>query len=319
MALFILRRLSLMVIVLFLVSVIVFGLVNILPGDPATLILGIEATPETLSTLREQMGLNDPLYIRYLDWASGVVQGDLGYSIQDHSPVMEILLNKIPVTLELTVMSFLIAMLIALPAGIVSAIRKGSALDYTGTIFALTGVSLPSFWLGILLIYVFAITLGWFPPSGYVPLGENLLKSVMLMLLPAITLGTRMSAEMMRIIRSSLLEVLESDFIRTGYAKGLLERSVVFSHALKNALIPVLTVSGLQLTTLFGGTVIVETIFAVPGLGRLILDSILTRDYPVVQGVVLFMAFSVVIVNFLIDILYSILDPRIKLTGGSKE
>lgn len=318
MAFFLLRRLSLMVIVLFLVSVIVFGLVNILPGDPAMLMLGVEATPETLEALREEMGLNDPVYVRYFDWVSGVIQGDLGYSIQDHSPVMEILVNKIPVTLELTVMSFLIAIMIALPIGIISAIRKGSALDYTSTIFALTGVSLPSFWLGILLIYVFAITLGWFPPSGYVPLGENFLKSIMLMLLPAITLGTRMSAEMMRMIRSSLLEVLESDFIRTGYAKGLLERSVVFGHALKNALIPVLTVSGLQLTTLFGGTVIVETIFAVPGLGRLILDSILTRDYPVVQGVVLFMAFSVVCINFFIDILYSILDPRIKLTGGSK-
>lgn len=318
MAFFLLRRLSLMVIVLFLVSVIVFGLVNILPGDPAMLMLGVEATPETLEALREEMGLNDPVYVRYFDWVGGVIQGDLGYSIQDHSPVMEILVNKIPVTLELTVMSFLIAIMIALPIGIISAIRKGSALDYTSTIFALTGVSLPSFWLGILLIYVFAITLGWFPPSGYVPLGENFLKSIMLMLLPAITLGTRMSAEMMRMIRSSLLEVLESDFIRTGYAKGLLERSVVFGHALKNALIPVLTVSGLQLTTLFGGTVIVETIFAVPGLGRLILDSILTRDYPVVQGVVLFMAFSVVCINFFIDILYSILDPRIKLTGGSK-
>ncbi|WP_430790366.1 nickel ABC transporter permease [Virgibacillus flavescens] len=315
---FLLRRLGLMIIVLFLVSVIVFGLVNILPGDPATLLLGVEATPETLAALRDEMGLNDPVYVRYFDWVSGVVQGDLGYSIQDNSPVISILLNKIPVTLELTIMSFIIAMLIAVPAGIISAIRKGTPIDYFGTTFALTGVSLPSFWLGILLIYVFAVTLDWFAPSGYVPLTENFFQSIMLMILPAITLGTRMSAEMMRMIRSSLLEVMESDYIRTGYAKGLMERSVVFGHALKNAMIPVLTVSGLQLTTLFGGTVIVETIFAVPGLGRLILESILTRDYPVVQGVVLFMAFAVVFINFFIDILYSILDPRIKLTGGSK-
>ncbi len=307
-----------MVIVLFLVSIIVFSLVNILPGDPAMLMLGVEATPESLEALREEMGLNDPLYVRYFDWVAGVLQGDLGYSIQDNSPVMEILLNKIPVTLELTAFAFIIALVIALPIGIISAIRKGTALDYTTTTFALTGVSVPSFWLGILLIYVFAIMLGWFPPSGYVPLSENFWRSLMLMLLPAITLGTRMAAELMRMVRSSLLEVMESDYIRTGYSKGLMEKSVVFGHALKNALIPVITVSGLQLTTLFGGTVIVETIFAVPGLGRLILDSILTRDYPVVQGVVLFMAFSVVIINFLIDILYSILDPRIKLTGGTK-
>lgn len=318
MGFFLLRRLGLMIIVLFIVSVIVFGLVNILPGDPAVLLLGVEATPETLEALRDEMGLNDPVYVRYFDWVSGVVQGDLGYSIQDNSPVIDILLNKIPVTLELTVMAFIIAMLIALPAGIISAIRKGTPIDYFGTTFALTGVSLPSFWLGILLIYVFAVTLDWFAPSGYVPLSENFLQSIMLMILPAITLGTRMSAEMMRMIRSSLLEVMESDYIRTGYAKGLMERSVVFGHALKNAMIPVLTVSGLQLTTLFGGTVIVETIFAVPGLGRLILESILTRDYPVVQGVVLFMAFAVVFINFFIDVLYSILDPRIKLTGGSK-
>ncbi|WP_175631940.1 nickel ABC transporter permease [Virgibacillus siamensis] len=315
---FLLRRLSLMVIVLFLVSIIVFSLVNILPGDPAMLMLGIEATPESLEALREEMGLNDPLYVRYFDWVAGVLQGDLGYSIQDHSPVMKILLSKIPVTLELTALAFIIAIIIALPIGIISAIRKGTALDYTSTTLALTGVSVPSFWLGILLIYVFAIILGWFPPSGYVPLSENIWKSLMLMLLPAITLGTRMAAELMRMVRSSLLEVMESDYIRTGYSKGLIEKSVVFGHALKNALIPVLTVSGLQLTTLFGGTVIVETIFAVPGLGRLILDSILTRDYPVVQGVVLFMALSVVAINFLIDILYSILDPRIKLTGGAK-
>jgi peptide/nickel transport system permease protein len=232
--------------------------------------------------------------------------------------VLHILLQKIPVTLELTVMSFLIAIIISLPVGILSAVRKGTALDYSGTFLALSGVSLPSFWLGILLIYVFAIILGWLPPSGYVPLSQDFTKSVLLMLLPAVTLGTRLSAELTRMIRSSLLEVLESDFIRTGYAKGLLERSVVFGHALKNALIPVITVSGLQLTTFFGGAVIAETIFAVPGLGRLIIDSILTRDYPVVQGVVLFMAFAVVMTNFMIDILYSLIDPRIKLSGGSK-
>ncbi|HET7627038.1 MAG TPA: nickel ABC transporter permease [Bacillales bacterium] len=318
MTFFLLRRFGLMLIVLFLVSIIVFSLISLLPGDPALIMLGQEATPEALAALREQMGLNDPIYIQYLHWATGVLQGDLGHSIQDHTPVLEILLNKIPVTLELTIISFIIAILIALPIGILSAVRKGTLLDYSGTFFALSGVSLPSFWLGILLIYAFAVQLDWFAPSGYVPFSEDVWRNLLLMLLPAVTLGSRLAAELMRMIRSSLLEVLESDFIRTGYAKGLLERSVVFGHALKNALIPVITVSGLQLTTFFGGAVIVETIFAVPGLGRLIYDSILSRDYPVVQGVVLFMAFAVVVTNFLIDIVYSIIDPRIKLSGGSK-
>lgn len=318
MVFFLLKRFGLMIVVMFIVSVVVFSLVHLLPGDPALTMLGQEATDQAVKALREQLGLNQPLYIQYLNWVSGVLQGDLGYSIQDHSAVIEILKNKIPVTLQLTLMSFIIAILIALPPGILSATRKGTWWDYSSTMFALSGVSLPSFWLGILLIYVFAVSLGWLPPSGYVPPSENLWRSVVLLLLPAITLGTRLSAELMRMIRSSLLEVLESDYIRTGYAKGLLERSVVFGHALKNAMIPVITVSGLQLTTFFGGAVIVETIFAVPGIGQLLVDSILTRDYPVVQGTVLFMAFSVVIVNFLIDILYSLLDPRISLKGGER-
>ncbi|HEX7065566.1 MAG TPA: ABC transporter permease [Bacillales bacterium] len=316
---FLLKRLGLMAIVLFLVTVIVFALVQLLPGDPALVKLGKMATPEALAALREKMGLNDPLYVQYIRWLGGVLHGDLGYSIQDHSSVMAILLNKIPVTLQLTVMSFMISLIISVPVGVLSATRKGTIWDYLGTIFAMSGVSLPSFWLGILLIYVFAIFLGWLPPSGYVPPGENMVRSILLMLLPSITLGTRLSAELTRMIRSSLLEVMESDYIRTGYAKGLLERSVVYGHAFKNAIIPVITVSGLQLTTFFGGAVIAETIFAVPGVGRLIIESILSRDYPVVQGAVLFMAFAVVMTNFIIDIVYSVLDPRIKLTGGGSK
>jgi peptide/nickel transport system permease protein len=318
MVLFLLKRFGLMVVVMFIVSVIVFSLVHLLPGDPALTMLGQEATDEAVAALRKQLGLNKPLYIQYINWVTGVLQGNLGYSVQDHSAVIEILKNKIPVTLQLTLMSFLIAIVIALPPGIISATRKGTLWDYSSTLFALSGISLPSFWLGILLIYVFAVTLGWLPPSGYVPVGENFTASIMLMLLPAITLGTRLSAELMRMIRSSLLEVLQSDYIRTGYAKGLLERSVVFGHALKNAFIPVITIGGLQLTTFFGGAVIVETIFSVPGIGRLLIDSIMTRDYPVLQGTVLFMAFAVVFVNFLVDITYSVLDPRITLKGGSK-
>jgi len=307
-----------MIIILFLVSIIVFALVNILPGDPAVLLLGQEATPQALAALRDQLGLNDPLYIQYIHWIINVLHGNLGYSLSDHSPVLNILLQKIPVTLELTIISFIIALLIAIPVGILSATRKGSIWDYISTFGALSGISIPAFWLGILLIYFFSVKLGWFPPSGYVSPFRHFGQSIFLMILPAFSLGITLSAELTRMLRSSLLEVLQADFIRTGYAKGLLKYAVVFKHALKNALIPVLTVSGLQLATFFGGAVITETIFAIPGIGQLIINAILSRDFPVVQGTVLFMAFAVICINFLVDITYSLLDPRIKLGEVSK-
>jgi len=302
-----------MIAILLLVSIIIFALVNILPGDPARLMLGQEASPEALAALRAEMGLNDPLYIQYVHWLANILHGDFGYSLRDHTPVLQVLLQKIPVTLELTIFSFIIAILIAIPVGILSATRRGKLSDYLTTFFALSGISLPSFWLGILLIYFFAVKLNWFPPSGYVPLSENFGKSLLLMVLPAVSLGTRLSAELTRMLRSSLLEVLQADYIRTGYAKGLLERSVVIGHALKNALMPVITVGGMQLAAFFGGAVITETIFGIPGVGQLVVNAILTRDFPVVQGAVLFMAFMVVFINLLVDIIYSIIDPRIKL------
>lgn len=318
MASFILRRLGLMFVILFIVTIIVFALVNVLPGDPAMMILGDEATPEVLETLREKMGLNDPLHVQYFTWVGKVIQGDFGKSLRDNTSVSKILIQAIPVTLQLTIMSFMIAILIAIPAGIISATRKGTALDYIGTTFAISGVSIPPFFLGILLIFIFAVTLGWVPPSGYISPKVDLSRSIILMILPAVTIGIRLSAELTRMLRSSLLEVLQSDYIRTAYAKGLLEKPVVIGHALKNAFIPVITVSGLQLATFLGGAVITETIFSVPGLGQLVVTSILTRDFPVVQAAILFMAFAVVIINFLVDITYSLLDPRIKLSGGSK-
>jgi len=315
---YLIRRVILMIAILLLVSMIIFALVNILPGDPARLMLGQEASPQALAALREEMGLNDPLYIQYIHWLINILHGDFGYSLRDHTPVLDVLLQKIPVTLELTVFSFIIALLIAIPVGILSATRRGKFSDYVSTFLALSGISLPSFWLGILLIYFFAVKLHWFPPSGYVPLSQNIGQSLLLMVLPAVSLGTRLSAELMRLLRSSLLEVLQADYIRTGYAKGLLERSVVIGHALKNALIPVVTVGGMQLATFFGGAVITETIFGIPGVGQLVVNAILTRDFPVVQGAVLFMAFMVVVINLLVDIVYSIIDPRIKLGEVSK-
>lgn len=315
---YIARRLSLMIFILFLVSVIVFSLINILPGDPALLILGQEATPDALANLRQSMGLNDPLYLQYLHWLGGVLQGNLGYSVADHTPVMTILMSKIPVTIELTILSFVVALAIAIPAGIISAVYKGTPVDYLTTVFALSGVSIPAFWLGILLIYLFSVTLGWLPPSGYVPFFQAPLQSLVLMILPAISLGIRLSAQLTRMLRSSLLEVMQADYIRTGFAKGLLERAVVFKHALRNAMLPVITVGGLELSSFLGGAVITETIFSVPGIGQLIVNAILTRDFPVVQGAILFMAFAVVCVNFLVDITYSLLDPRIGLGGTAK-
>lgn len=314
---FLLRRFGLMIVILFLVSVIIFSLVHLTPGDPARMMLGQEATPEALEALRNKMGLNDPLHIQYFNWVKDIVQGDFGNSLIDNTPVLSIILQKLPVTIQLTIFSFFIALVIAIPAGIISATKKGTFFDYFGTTFALSGVSIPPFFLGILLIYIFAISLGWLPPSGYVAPWEDFQKSMMLMILPALCVGVRLSAEITRMLRSSMLEVLGADYIRTAYSKGILGSSVVLGHALKNALIPVVTVSGLQLATFLGGAVITETIFAVPGLGRLVIDAIMSRDFPVVQGAVLFMAMIVVTVNFLVDILYSVLDPRIKLSGGN--
>jgi peptide/nickel transport system permease protein len=306
-----------MFVILLLVSVIIFSLVHITPGDPAIMMLGQEATPEALEALREKLGLNLPIYVQYWNWISGIFQGDFGHSLKDNSPVLSIIMQKLPVTVQLTLFSFTIALLIAIPAGIISATKKGTKWDYLGTTFALSGVSIPPFFLGILFIYIFAVSLGWLPPSGYVAPWVDLKKSLLLMILPAIAVGVRLSAEITRMLRSSMLEVLQADYIRTAYSKGILGKSVILGHALKNALIPVVTVSGLQLATFLGGAVITETIFAVPGLGRLVIDAILTRDFPVVQGAVLFMAMAVIVVNFLVDIIYSILDPRIKLTGGN--
>ncbi|MCI1881106.1 MAG: ABC transporter permease [Sporolactobacillus sp.] len=315
---YIARRFFLMIIILFLVSLIVFGLINVIPGDPALMMLGQEATPQALAALRKSLGLADPLYLQYLHWIGNVLQGNLGYSLADHTPVMSILLSKIHVTLELTILAFSLAVIIAIPAGIISAVHKGTVLDYLTTVFALSGVSIPAFWLGILLIYLFSVTLGLLPPSGYVAFSQNPGRNLILMIMPSIALGIRLSAQLTRMLRSSLLEVMQRDFIQTGYAKGLLERAVVFKHALRNAMLPVLTVAGLELSSFLGGAVITETIFSVPGLGQLIVNAILTRDFPVVQGTILFMAFAVVLVNFVVDITYSLLDPRISLGGASK-
>jgi len=305
-----------MIPILLLVSVIAFSLIHLVPGDPALVILGPEAPMETVEALREQMGLNRPLIVQYGSWLGATLQGDLGRSLVDRQPVAKMILQRLPATIELAGFTFLVSILIAIPIGVYTAVKRGSASDWLGSVAALFGQSIPHFWLGIMLIMLFSLKLKWLPSSGYVPFWENPKANLLAMILPAIATGAREAAVLTRYLRASLLEVLKQDYVRTARAKGLGERVVVMRHAVRNALIPVLTASGLQIAGLLGGLVITETIFTIPGFGRLIVDAIFQRDIPVVQGSVLFAALMVMTVNLMVDIIYSLVDPRIKLGTG---
>lgn len=310
---YLVRRLLLTIPVLFFVSLIVFSLIALIPGDPARIMLGEEASRETLEALRKEMGLDRPLIVRYSIWMSHVLRGDFGRSVRDRRPVFPTLLQKIPVTAELAGTSLLVAWAIAIPAGALAAWKRRTIIDYAATSVALAGISIPNFWLGIMLIYLLAVNVRFLPPGGYVEPWIDLGRNLKLMVMPSIVLGTALAALVMRQLRSSMIEVLGSDYVRTARAKGLSDRLLIIRHALKNAMIPVATIMGIQLGGLLGGAVITETIFAVPGIGRLAVDSILTRDYPMVQGVVLFAALSIVMVNLAVDFVYAFLDPRIRL------
>jgi peptide/nickel transport system permease protein len=313
---FLARRLLQMVPVLFFVSIIIFVLINLVPGDAARLFLGQEAPPDALAALRHELGLDRPRYVQYLRWVGGMLRGDFGHSFKDNRQVLPTLLQKVPVTAELTVAALLIAWTIAIPAGILAAWRRRTVVDYTASAVALTGLSIPNFWLGIMLIYLFAVHLHWLPASGFVALTQDPARNLRSLAMPAFVLGVVLAAVVMRQLRSSMLEVLAADYVRTANAKGLGERVVLVRHALRNALIPVITVMGVQMGTLLGGAVITESIFALPGLGRLAVESIYGRDYPMLEGVVIFSAFSVLLINLLVDVVYSLIDPRIKLAGG---
>ncbi len=316
MAAFLIRRLVHAIPILFLVSLIVFLLLRWLPGDPAQLILGQEATPEALAALRTKLGLDRPLPVQYVTWLAGVVRGDLGVSLITNQPVLQVILSKLPPTVELAVGAFTFSLLVAIPAGIISATRRGSAADYAATMFAFAGLSIPNFWLGIMLLLFFAVQLKWLPASGYVPLWQDPAQNLKVMILPILATGMREAAIVTRQMRSSLLETLGQDYIRTAWAKGLRERAVLFGHAFKNGLIPIITVGGLQIAGLLGGLVITEQVFSIPGFGRLIVDSIFNRDFTMVQGAVLVAAVIVVLVNILVDVLYAFIDPRIKLAAS---
>jgi len=309
---FILHRALATVPVLFLLSLIVFSLIHLIPGDPVQIMLGEENDPHALQALRRELGLDRPIVEQFLRWLWRLLQGDFGRSLRSHQPVLEAIGERLPVTIELTVLAMLISLSIALPAGVISTLRRNSVLDVLSTMTALTGVSIPNFFLGILLIVAFAQELQWLPSSGYVSPQESLALNLKTMLLPAVTLGTGLAAIVMRMTRSSLLEVLRHDYVLTARAKGLAESGVVMRHALKNALLPVTTILGLQMGTLLGGAVLTETIFALPGLGRLVVDSIFARDFPIVQGVILFLALTRITCNFVVDITYALLDPRIR-------
>jgi len=314
---YVIRRLILTIPILLLVSIMVFSLLQLIPGDPATVILGQEATPEAKAALRRELGLDRPLVMQYFSWLGKVVQGDLGRSLVDRSPVIEHIAQRLPATLELTLGTFIIALLIAVPTGLLSATRRGGWTDVFSTLFALGGMSIPSFWLAMMFIIFFAVKLQWFPASGYVPFSENPRANLTAMFLPMLATGIRESAVLMRMLRSSMLEVLHSDYVRTARGKGLAEGKVVLRHALRNALVPVITSSGLIVAGLLGGLVITETIFSIPGFGRLIVESIFARDFVMVQGAILVSALLVVFVNLIVDMLYALIDPRIKLGKGA--
>ncbi|HEU4847550.1 MAG TPA: ABC transporter permease [Rubrobacteraceae bacterium] len=311
---FLIRRLLLTLPILFIVSVACFSLINLIPGDPATVILGPEASEHAKEQMREQLGLNKPIVVQYVDWLGGVLHGDLGKSLVDGTPVSQLILQRLPVTLELALGTFLVSLTIAVVAGILSASKRGTWVDYVSTGFALGGISIPHFWLGMMFIIIFAVYLGWLPASGYVPFFEDPAANIAVMILPVLATGLRESAELMRMLRSSLLEELGSDYVRTAFSKGLSRRVVVIRHAVRNALIPFVTASGLQIAALLGGLVVTEQVFQLPGVGRLIVESILERDYTVVQGAVLTVTIIVILINVLVDLLYAVIDPRIALS-----
>ncbi|MCC6177160.1 MAG: ABC transporter permease [Chloroflexi bacterium] len=310
---YVVRRLISMVPVLFIVSMISFGLLYVLPGDPALAILGENVgTQETYRNLRREMGLDDPLWVQYGRWLQRTATGDLGRSIRTGEPVADILMRRVPVSLYVGLGGLLFGILIGLPVAIISAVRPGSRLDIAGTIVALGGIALPSFWQALLFMYVFAVMLRWLPPSGYTSPLEDPWLSVKMLLMPAVVLGTHSAAVIMRQGRSALLEVLEQDYVTTARSKGLTPRVVVGLHALKNAMIPIVTILGLQVGNLVSGAAITETVFAIPGVGRAAVDAIFFRDYPVLQGAIVMLTAAVIVANLLTDLAYGYLDPRIR-------
>jgi peptide/nickel transport system permease protein len=314
---FLVRRAFISAVTLLLISLIVFTGVRLIPGDPARVLAGTDADAAGLDEIREKYGLKDPIPLQYVRWLGLALRGDLGESIRTRTSVAWTVAIKAPITLELAALSLLVAVAIAIPAGVVAAVRRNTLWDVLASAVSLCGVSVPNFWLGIMLILLVSVRFGWLPASGFVPLGEDVLGNLKRMLMPALVLGTGLAAVLMRQTRNAMIEVLSADYVRTARAKGLAQRAVVVHHALRNGLIPVVTILGLQMGALMGGAVVTEQIFVLPGFGRLIVEAVFTRDYPVVQGVVLITASSYVLINLLVDVSYTVLNPRIRIRGAA--
>jgi peptide/nickel transport system permease protein len=309
---FLLRRIALIFPTLFFVSLLIFGLQQLLPGDPAMALAGEDRDPAVIAFLRQKYHLDQPLPVRYALWVEGIAHGDLGESIRIKRPVFDLIEEKLPVTGELALLALLISLSIGIPAGIIAAVKNGTAIDYGTTMAALWGLSIPTFWLGILLILLFSVELGLLPASGFVSPGESLKQNLLTLVMPAFVLGNAFAAGMMRHTRSAMLQVLGLDYIRTARAKGLSQLSVVLRHGLRNALIPVVTLAALDFGALLSGAVLTEQVFTIPGFGKLIVDAVFNRDYAVVQGVVLITAFAYILLNLFADIAYVVLNPRLR-------
>lgn len=314
---FLVRRAFVSAVTLLIISLIVFTGVRMIPGDPARVLAGTEADEAGIEEIREKYGLNAPLPVQYLRWLGLAATGDLGESIRTRTAVTSMIAGKLPITIELTCLSLLVALAIAVPAGVLAAVRRNTVWDVLASGVSLCGVSIPNFWLGIMLILLVSVRFGWLPASGFVPFVEDPVGNLQRMVMPALVLGTGLAAVLMRQTRNAMIEVLSADYVRTARAKGLAQRAVVVRHALRNGLIPVVTILGLQMGALMGGAVVTEQIFVLPGFGRLIVEAVFTRDYPVVQGVVLITAASYVLINLAVDVSYSLLNPRIRIRGAT--
>ncbi|WP_313603303.1 ABC transporter permease [Rhizobium sp.] len=308
------KRLLVAIPTLLIISIFVFSLQKLLPGDPVLAMAGEERDPATIEFLREKYRLNDPMPIQYLNWLGGVVTGDFGISLRTNQPVLELIGQKLPVTIQLAVMAMFFAMIIGIPIGILAAVKKNTWIDYTANIVALSGLSIPNFWLGIMLILLVSVQLGWLPASGYESIFVDPVRSLQTMIMPAFVLGNALAATLMRHTRSAMVAVLSSDYIRTARAKGLSPREIILSHSFRNALLPVITLLALLFGELLAGAVLTEQIFTIPGFGKMTVDAVFTRDYAVVQGIVLCTAVGFILMNLLADIAYVLLNPRLRAT-----
>ena len=309
---YLLKRLAAVIPVLFIVSIFTFLLIHLIPGDPIAAMLGPSATKAEYQALKKELGLDKPLLVQYLNWLNRIAHGDMGKSISNERPVLEIILSRFPVTFVIAILASIISILIAIPLGVVAALKRNTHLDFIAMFVAFLGISVPSFWLGLMLIYLFAVNLGWLPAIGYVPLSENFFQGVRFLILPAASMGLILAAVVTRMVRSSMLEVLSQEYIVTARSKGLRQTTILITHALKNALIPVITVIGFNFGYLLGSTVVIEQVFTLPGIGSMVITAVLGRDYPVLQGAILFITFFYLMINLIVDILYGFLDPRIR-------